>query len=87
MLACFDFPSYVGRSGDDERKVEQEERMKSQTYQRRLAFSGAFAGPQKESGHAATTKVEVQLLGSHAMQVDGVGAQLVHTVVYRLHGP
>ena len=51
---------------DDERKVEQEETMKSQTYQRRLAFSGAFAGPQKESGHAATTKVEVQLMGSHA---------------------
>ena len=51
---------------DDERKVEQEETMKSQTYQRRLEFSGAFAGPQKESGHAATTKVEAQLLGSHA---------------------
>ena len=66
VLARFDLPSYVGRSGDDERKVEQEERMKSQTYQQRLAFSGAFADPQTESGHAATTKVEVQLLGSHA---------------------
>ena len=66
VMACFDLPCYVGRIGDDVRKVEQGEAMKSQTYQRRLAFSGAFAGPQKESGHAATTKVEVQLLGSHA---------------------
>ena len=86
-LACFDLPSMLGALVKTSWRLKRRMTMKSQTHERRLEFSGAVAGAQKESwpvDYKNWCAASGQSCQRQTMQEEGAGAQLAHTVYMNL---
>ena len=91
VLACFDLPSMLGALVKTGWRLKRRMTMKSQTHERRLEFSGAVAGAQKNLG-LWTCGLQKLMCSFRAVMPNAKHARrrcgcttCTYTVVYRLH--
>ena len=91
VLACFDLPSMLGALVKTGWRLKRRMTLKSQTHERRLEFSGAVAGAQKNLG-LWTCGLQKLMCSFRAVMPNANHARrrcgcttCTYTVVYRLH--